>query len=194
METVDWITGGIALAALLLGVANFVVDRRRASDAAKREIERDEFEQRTTEEAVDIQRRIFEIEERRHGWEQQERATEDAERQRLDEEGRTAEMRVRFAFRDSARTWGRILATNYGPADATDVTLDVYAEQNGQTVNVEPVSGTDYRTADRLQRNESVHVGVAFSFESPQLEDLRYRLSWVDGRGEQTAEGRIPVD
>jgi hypothetical protein len=194
VETVDWITGGIALAALLLGVANVVVDRRRASDTAKRESERDEFERRTTEEAVDIQRRVFEIEERRHGWEQQERAAEDAERQRLDEEGHTAEMRVRFAFRDSARTWGRILATNYGPADATDVTLDVYAEQNGQTVDVEPVSGTDYRTADVLQRNESVHIGVAFSSGSPQLEDLRYRLSWVDGRGGQTAEGRIPID
>ncbi len=194
MDPADWVTGVIALAALLLGIANFIVKRNRAKDTEVREQERDEFERRTTEEAVVIQRKLFEIEEQRHEWEQEQRAAEAAESERADEDAQTAEMSVRFAYRDSARTWARILATNYGPADATDVALDIYAEQDGGTVEVEPVGGTDYRTADLLQPSESVHVGVAFSFGSPQPEDLRYRLSWVDGRGEQTSDGRVPID
>jgi DNA invertase Pin-like site-specific DNA recombinase len=66
-------------------------------------------------------------------------------------------------------------------------------EEDKETVDVERVSATDYRTANRLQANESVHVDVDFSFGSSQPEDLRYRLSWVDGRGEQTAECRVPI-
>ena len=52
----------------------------------------------------------------------------------------------------------------------------------------------DYRSADRPQPTESVHVGVAFSSGSPQPEDLRYQLSWVDCRGDQTLQGRVPID
>ncbi|NIA25564.1 MAG: hypothetical protein GWP04_08325 [Gammaproteobacteria bacterium] len=194
MSLSEWVTAGVALAALVLGVVNFIVERNRAEDATVRERERDAFEQRTTEEAVEIQRSLFEIEERRHEWEREQRAAEAVASLRADETARTAAMKVRFAYRDSARTWARILATNYGPADASDVALDVYARQDGKTVEVEPVGGTDYRTADRLQPNESVHVGVAFTFGSPQPEDLRYRLSWVDGRGEQTDEGQVPIE
>ncbi|NOX24319.1 MAG: hypothetical protein GXP36_14670 [Actinobacteria bacterium] len=194
MSLSEWVTAGVAFAALVLGIVNFIVERNRAEDATVRERQRDEFERRTTEEAVVIQRSLLEIEGRRHNWEQERRAAEATESLRSDEAARTAAMRVRFAYRDSTKTWARILATNHGPADASDVALDVYAEKDGETVEVEPVGGTDYRTADRLQPNESVHVGVAFTFGSPQPEDLRYRLSWVDGRGEQTEEGRVPID
>jgi len=215
MESADWIIGGIALAALVLGIV-------QAITTAAREKERDNFERRSTEEAVEIQRKQFEIEEQRHAWEQEERSepaqrqptdeeersepaqrqptdeeersTEPAQRQPTDEEEQTAGMQVRFAFRDSARTWARILATNYGPADARDVALAIHAESEGSTVVVEPIGGMDYGTAEMLQPSESVHVGVAFTFGSPQPEDLRYRLSWVDGRGEQERQGRVPID
>ncbi len=193
MSLSEWITAGVAVAALFFGIANSIVERNGAKDATVRERERDAFERRTIEEAVEIQRSLFEIEERRYDWEQEQRAAEATERLCADEAARTAAMRVRFAYRDSAKTWARILVTNYGPADASDVALDVYARKDGKTVEVEPVGGTDYRTADRLQPNESVHVGVAFTFGSPQPEDLRYRLSWVDGRGEQTREGQVPI-
>ena len=193
MSLSEWVTAGVALAALVLGVVNFIVERNRAKDATVRERKRDAFERRTTEEAVEIQRRLFEIEERRHQWEQEQRAAEAAASLRAETAERTAAMKVRFAYRDSARTWARILATNYGPADASDVVLDVYARKDGKRVEVEPVGGTDYRTAERLRPNESVHVGVAFTMGSPQPEDLRYRLSWVDGRGEQTDEGQVPI-
>jgi len=194
VDQTDLVTGGIAFAALLLGVANLIVERKRAKAAAARQRERDEFERRTTEEAVEIQRKLFEIEEQRHDWEQEQRAAEANERLQAEEEASTAAMSIRFAYRDSKKTWARILGTNNGPADATDVNLDIFAEKDGRTVQVEPVAGTDYRTADRLQPSESVHVGVAFTFGSPQPEDLRYRISWVDSRGEQTVGGRVPVD
>jgi len=187
MEATDWITGGIAIAALILGIV-------QAATTAARENKRDRFEKRSTDEAVEVQRKLLEIEEQRHAWEQEERTTDAAERQSAGEHAQTAEMVVRFAFRDSARTWARILATNSGPADATDVVLAIHAEREGHTGAVEPIGGTDYGTAERLQASESVHVAVAFTFGSPQPEDLRYRLTWVDGRGDQERQGRVPVE
>lgn len=194
VELVDWITGAVAVAGLGLGIINFLADRTRVSETTKRETERDEFERSANEVAADFQRRLVEIEETRHGWEQQERTDEEVRRQRFDQEALTAEMKVRFAYRDSAQTWARILATNGGPAEANDVVLDVYAERNGQTIDVGPVSGEDHRTADQLPPNESVYVGVVFSLGSPLPADLRYRLSWVDGRGPQKDEGQVPVN
>jgi hypothetical protein len=65
--------------------------------------------------------------------------------------------------------------------------------RDGDLVDVEPVGGTDYGIADRLQQGESVSVGIAFSLGFPQPDDLRYRLSWVDASGEQLQEGRVPT-
>ena len=109
------------------------------------------------------------------------------------EPGQSADFGVRFGFRDSAQTWGRLIARNNGPTDAREVSLVVGAEVDGTAVAVEPVGGTDYGEASVLQPNESVHVGVAFSFGSPGPADLTYTLSWTDDLGPHVEQKRVPL-
>lgn len=186
MQTIDWVTTAIAVIALAISAWSFFHDRNRQKT-------RDEFERRSTQEAAEIQRQLLEIEETRHRWEQEQRNAEESTQRRTDEEARTAAFTVRFGYRDSTRTWARIIATNNGPADARDVELEVFAEKGGRRVDIEPIRGEDYLTAERLQPNESVHFGVAFSLAFPSAADLRYRITWMDGRGSQAMEGRVPV-
>lgn len=186
MQSSDWVTATIALLALSLSTWSWIRDRTRQQD-------RDDFEKRSTKEAAEIQRQLLEIEETRHGWEQEQRKTEESAQHRADEESRTASFNIRFGFRDSAQTWARIIATNNGPADARNVELDVFAERDGKRVEIDPIRGEDYRTANRLQPNESVHLGTAFSFASPSVADLRYRVTWTDDRGDHTTDGQVPL-
>lgn len=195
MTLAEFITVAIAFAALALGVRSYFRDERRDEDTAKVETERHAFEQRMTGEAVTIQRKLADIEAERHRWELEERNHAAAEREQAEEQARSATFQIRFAYRDSAQTWARIVATNDGKADAYSVRLAVLAQTREEDlVEVEPVGGTDYRVADRLQTGESVHTGVAFSLGFPQPSDLRYRLAWVDTNGEQEQEGRVPID
>lgn len=107
-----------------------------------------------------------------------------------------ANLKVRFGFRDSAHTWARVIATNYGPADARDVELEVWGERDGRgRIPVVPIRGEDYSKAAVLQPNESIHIGIAFTFGSPSPEDLRYHVSWVDDRGiQQSKVGRAQLE
>lgn len=196
MESADWVTGVLALAALGLGVLNSAIASRRHKASVKREKDRDAFERRTTSEAVEIERKLLEIEEDRHAHEQATRESEASEASQAEEESKIADLIVRFAYRDSARTWGRVIATNVGPADARTVELELWAERPGtsERVEVEPIRGEDYSTAPRLRPNESVHIGLAFSMGSPAPEDLRYQTYWVDDRSvDQSRIGRVPV-
>jgi len=145
------------------------------------------------EAAAKTEGRFLAIEETRFQWDQESRAVETAAAAAEDERRRSATFGVRFGFRDSARTWGRLIARNNGPSEATDVTLTVGAVVDGEPVEVEPVGGTDYGSSEVLKPNESVHVGVAFTFGSPGPEDLTYRLLWSDGLGTHEDEGRIPL-
>lgn len=143
--------------------------------------------------AAEVQRRLLAIEEERHAWEVQ-RGTEEAERARqVEEHSKTAEFDVTFGYRDSGKTWGRVIARNGGPADARDVTLDIWWEQDEGRAQVDRMRGQDYGESESLRPGEAVRIGIAFSFETPALEELRYRLMWTDERGNQDDEGRVPV-
>jgi len=195
MTLAEFLTVAIAFTGLALGMRSYLRDKRRDEDTVKVDAERHAFERRMTEEAVTIQRQLAEIEAERHRWELEARGLAAAERKQAEQRERSAAFRIRFAYRDSAQTWARIIATNEGEADALSVRLAVLAETRDEDlVDVEPVGGTDYGISDRIQTGESVHVGVAFSLGFPQPSDLRYRLTWVDTNGEQEQEGRVPVD
>lgn len=195
MTLAEFLTVAIALSGLALGVRSYFRDQKRDEDTAKVDGERHAFERRMTEEAVTIQRQLAEIEVERHRWELEARGRDTAEREQAEQQARSAAFLIRFAYRDSARTWARIVATNEGKADAFSVRLAVLGEtRDGDLVEVEPVGGTDYGISDRIQTGESVHVGVAFSLGFPQPSDLRYRLTWIDTNGDHEQEGRVPVD
>lgn len=136
---------------------------------------------------------MLEIEEERYAWELQRRNEESERTRQAEERLRTAAFSVTFAYRDSARTWASVVARNSGAADAQDVTLDVWGDQGDRRAEVDRVKGQDYGTAEMLQSGETVHVAVAFSLGSPSAEDLRYRLTWIDGRGAQADEGQVPA-
>jgi hypothetical protein len=194
MTLAELLTIIIAFAGLALGVRSYFRDKRRDEETATVDANRSEFEQRMTEEAVTIQRQLAEIEVQRHSWELEARQDAATLAEELVERARSADFAVRFAYRDSRHTWARILASNTGQATARDVRLELLAENSdGDPVDVDPVGGTDYRTADLLQPGESVHVGIAFTFGSPQPEDLRYRISWTDDRGPHQKSAQVPL-
>lgn len=195
MTPAESLTVLIAASGLALGIRSYFRDKKRDDVEAKLDAKRHAFEKRINEEAVATQLKLLRIEEERHRWEREERGTKEAQRQETEQQERTASFRIRFGYRDSARTWARIIATNEGQADAFSVRLVVLAEtRDGDLVDVEPVGGTDYGVGARLHQGESVSIGVAFSLGFPQPDDLRYRLTWVDANGEQVQEGRVPVD
>lgn len=154
---------------------------------------RHEWEERAVQEASSLQRRLLEIEETRHDWERRGWINEEEEERRRLEISKTATFTVTFAFRDSAKTWARIIARNNGPALARSVQLDVWGVGADGRAEVDRVKGQDHHEAESLQPSESVHVAVAFSMASPGPEDLRYRLTWVDGRAEQAEEKQVPL-
>ncbi len=193
MTLAELLTVLIAFGGLGLGVRSYFRDRKRDDETTTVEKERHAFERRMTEEAVTIQRQLVEIEADRHRREIDALGAAEAEREEAERREQTANLAIRFAFRDSNRTWARILATNHGPAAANDVKLDVYGERGGTRVEINEIAGEDYQTADRLQPNESVHVATVFTMGSPQPADLRYRLSWTDGRGPQENSGQVPI-
>lgn len=194
MTLAEFLTVLIAFGGLALGVRSYFRDQRRDREATKVEDERFEFEKRINEENATITRQLFDIEARRHQWELEARELAEATREEAHERERFAKFAIRFAFRDSAHTWARILATNQGEATARNVRLEVWGARGGGHQEVEPLGGTDFRNADQLQPGESVHVGVVFTFASPQPEDLRYRVSWEDDQGEQEIEGQLPLE
>ena len=194
MTLTELLTVLIAASGLGFGIRSYFRDKTRDDEAAELDAERHAFEKRINGEAVATQLKLLQIEEERHRWEREQRGIEEAHRREAELQERTAFFRIRFGYRDSAQTWARIIATNEGQADAFSVRLAVLAEtRDGDLVDVEPVGGTDYGIADRLQQGESVSVGIAFSLGFPQPDDLRYRLSWVDASGEQLQEGRVPT-
>jgi hypothetical protein len=190
MDEADVVIALIATGALALSTWQFFSDRARSK-------RRDAFEKRTTEESAETQRKLLEIEETRHRWEQEAREAAASEEARAEEEASAADFTVRFGFRDSARSWGRVIATNNGPADAVDVDLHVFGadvfDEPGGWEPIDPVFNEDYGLADLLQPSESAHVGVSFGMGGPQPADLRYRILWFDGRGRQQLEGRVPL-
>ena len=194
MTLAEFLTVLIAFCGLALGVRSYIRDQRRDRETAKVNVERFEFEKRINEENTTITRQLFDIEARRHQWELEARDLAAAEREGAEEKARSAKFAIRFAYRDSAHTWARILATNHGEAMARNVRFEVWGARDGGHQEIEPLGGTDYRNANQLQPGESVHVGVVFTLASPQPEDLRYRVSWEDDQGEQEIEGQVPVD
>ena len=194
MALAEFLTVLIAFGGLALGVRSYFRDQRRDREAEKINAERFEFEKRINEENATITRQLFDIEARRHQWELEARDLAAAERDEADERARSAEFAIRFAYRDSAHTWARILATNHGEAMARNVRLEVWGIRDGGHQEIELLGGTDYRNASQLQPGESVHLGAVFSLASPQPEDLRYRVSWEDDQGEQEIEGQVPLD
>jgi hypothetical protein len=176
----------VALVALAMSIYNLVVGNRR-------ERERDEFQKRTTEEAVETQRQLLVIEETRHRWERQERTIEEENERQAEESSKATDFLIRFGYRDSARSWARVIATSSGPAQARDVTLDVWGEIGGERHDVRTMGGHDYREADHLSPGESVHVAIVFTLASPPAEALRYCVDWTDDRGAQTKEGQVPL-
>lgn len=155
------------------------------------------------EKTAELQRRIVEIEETRLAREEaqlvadneaalrarKERAEAGRRAQRA---GRSANFDLRFTMKSRDR--GRLIATNNGPADASNVLLEVWGERGGGRQEVYPFDGDDTRRADRLQPRESIGYEAIFSLSSPRPEDLRYRLTWVDGNGDQEKLGRAPVN
>lgn len=194
MTLAEFLTVVIAFGGLALGVRSYFRDQRRDREATKVDAERFEFEKRINEENVTITRHLFDIEARRHRWELEARGLAAAEREETEEQARSANFEIRFAYRDSAHTWARILATNRGEATARNVRLEVWGARDGGRQEIEPLGGTDYRDANTLQPGESAHVGVVFTLASPQPEDLRYRVLWEDDRGEQEIDGQVPLD
>jgi hypothetical protein len=196
MDIADWVIAVIAGVTAVIAVLALGLSGWQFFDQRGRNRERDAFENRATEEAAETQLRLLKIEETRHEWEQEERDAAAADEARAGEEASTADITVRFGFRDSAHSWGRVIATNNGPADALNVELQIFAEDVlGDVVGpVKSISGEYYGMADALQPTESVHIGVSLAMIGFSPEDLRYRITWVDSQGEpQSKEGRVPV-
>lgn len=170
----DFVVAVVAVLAFLLSVRAYFRDKRRDDETAE------------------LQRRIVKIEEARHEWEREERAADKEAARRAEEQSRAADFRIRFSYRGSKRTTGRIVARNEGQAIATGVLLDVWGERDGVHQEAPTYGGAGYHHADRLQPGESVHYDAHFTMRSPQPADLRYRITWTDGRGEQRREGRVP--
>jgi hypothetical protein len=168
----------IGAAGLILGIVNH-----------NQNTDRDAFQRRSNEEAAETQRRLLQIEETRHSWEQKARGLEESKERETAEDARSATFVVRFGFRDSARGWARIIATNTGPAVARDVELEVWGEREGKRVPVGLIAGEDSRAASELVPGESVHLGIAFTIGFAGAEELRYKVSWDDDRGAQKKEG-----
>ena len=183
----------IALGGFGLGIRSYFRDKTRDEETRRVEVERHAFERKMAEQSAAIQQRLADIEEVRHRRELDAVATADAEREEAEQRRRTAGLVVQFNYRDSKHSWARIAATNHGPADATGVTLGVYGEIDGDRVEINEIANEDYGTTDRLQTNESVHVSTSFTMGSPQPADLRYHLSWTDGRGRRNISGQVPV-
>lgn len=141
---------------------------------------------------ADLQQRIVEIEEERHGWEVEERAARETAARLATERAQSADLRITFAYRQSSRSTGRVIARNEGQATATGVLLEIWGEVDGERKQASVIGGANHK-ADRLQKGEAVHIDVPFTFGSPRPEDLRYRVTWTDQRGGQELEGRVPV-
>lgn len=190
LEVVSVVAAGasaaVALLALGLSIFNFLIGNRREQD-------RDQFQRRMTEEAVETQKQLLIIEERRHDWEQQERRMQEEREREVEEGAISSSFSIRSGYRDSAHTWARVIATSEGPANARDVELDVWYEVDNERIEIQTLKGQDHRSAERLAPNESVHVAILFSLASPPTHTLRYRVDWTDGRGPQTREGQVPV-
>ena len=138
--------------------------------------------------------RLAAIEEARFAQEQQRRIAE-LERERLDyEASRSAEFSLRFGFRNSAKAWGRVIARNEGPADASNVVLEVWGVRDGERVEIAPIDGGSRGSASLLRPSESVSMDLAFTFGTPGPADLRYRIEWTDGMGTKEQEGEVPAD
>lgn len=152
-----------------------------------------EQELQAAQKAPEIQRRLLEIEEERFAWEREKRSEESERERKAEELSRTAAFTLIFAYRDSSRTWARVIARNNGPAAARDVELDIWGDRGDGRVEVDRVKGQDYGVADLLRPGETVHVAIAFTMGSPSAEDLRYRLTWTDGCGAQADERQVPV-
>jgi hypothetical protein len=145
-------------------------------------------------ETASIQRRLSDIEETRHTWEQQDRAEAEAQKRKAAEREMSAEFKVQFRHKDGAKSYGRLSATNQGPADARDAVLDVWADHGADRIDVTPVQGTGTQSAERLRPNEAVYTDLVFTMGRPSAEHLRYHLDWTDDRGPQSDEGRVPFD
>jgi hypothetical protein len=136
-----------------------------------------------TEEAVNAQLRSLEIDDARHA---RERATWEADAAEFESPQPEApitpedlaevvrpeplqpplvvvganEFTVVFAWRDSARTWARLIARNDGPGDARDVKLDIWGDSGGVGSEARRMPGMDRGESDRLRPNEAVHIAV----------------------------------
>ncbi len=188
LSFVDWALV-IAFVALVVSFVKILLDRSRNK-------KRDAFEKRTTQEAAETQRRILEIREAQHAWDREDRDAKVEAEHLAEEEANSADVLIRFGFRDSVHSLGRVIATNHGPANAVDVDLHIFGANvlDEAWEPIEPIFGEDYGLADLLHPTESVHVGVSFGMGGgPQPADLRYRITWYDGRGRQKREGRVPI-
>lgn len=138
--------------------------------------------------------RLVEIEEARYAREEEARFAELEQRRMADEASRTAEWSVRFAFRDSAETRGRVIARNEGPAPASAVSLEVWAARGGNRVEIEPLRGGDQGPTALVEQGGSVHLDFAFDLATPNPEDWFYLLRWTDGVDVKEKTGRVATN
>jgi len=189
-EAEPWNWGNtLALVAFLLAAAVGIVDWRRGRAAADRENDRDEFQKRIAEEQVEIQRKSYELALEVH------QANLEPEPEPEPEPEEANAFSIRFAYRDSSRSWARFIATYHGSPEALEVELDVWFEKDDQTIVIDTIAGMDHSVADHLDPGQSVHVAFVFSLATPGPEYLRYKVTWLDPAiGFRVQTGNVPVD
>lgn len=138
-----------------------------------------------------VQKRLLAIEEETHAWRREEREAIEAERRALEEETKTADFGVKTRPVDLAAS--QVIAQNRGPAEAFDVALEIWGERDGSRLDAPIFAANSQLQADRLRPAETVHAHLIFGIGQPSRNELRYRLSWTDGRGPQDEEGRVPL-
>lgn len=178
----DVVIAVVAVLSLFLSTLVFYRDTKRGKRTST-----------LVQETADLQRRMVEIEEERQAWKHEERESDRAAIRLAEERARSADLRIRFSFRNSDHSIGRVIARNEGQADATGVTLEVWGERDGERHEMSTYGGADDHRASRLQTGESVHYDALFTLSSPQATDLRYRITWTDGLGDQQQKGRVPA-
>ena len=203
-EPEPWNWGNwLALAALLVAGIVGAVDWKRGQDAAKRERERDDWQKKVVEEQVEIQRQQAETQRKSYelslevheSQRQQAEPAPPTDEQPSEAEPEPPAFSIRFAYRDSAHQWARLIATYNGPTQARNVLLSVWGERDGQRLDAFAVQGMDFRHADKLPVGDSVHTAVAFGIGTPAAHELHYKVEWTDERRKKrTQEGPVPLD
>lgn len=121
--------------------------------------------------------RLVKIEEWRHEKEKAEAEVAEDRQRQAEEATLKADLAVRFAFRDSARSHARRIVLNNGPHEASGVVFDVWGDTDEGPSRARVVGDESPMSRDVLQPGESLHIDLGITGGRPYIEDHRYKLT-----------------